>query len=146
MDSIYVKNTDKGTGVYAKRAILPNTTVGYFNKVVFERPSKYTVQFSMNVHLEPKGNAKYFNHSCANNNVAIDFNVGKFYTTVTILPDQELTFNYNTTEYDLSCPFKCECGYCNKQIVSGFKHLSDKQRRSLFGQLSPFIKTVYLMN
>jgi hypothetical protein len=41
---------------------------------------------------------------------------------------EELTFDYNATEWDLAEPFRCSCGACGGSIVRGFAHLDDRAR------------------
>jgi hypothetical protein len=45
---------------------------------------------------------------------------------------QDITFNYNTTEFDMAEPFACRCGSagCTGQ-VQGFRHLPDEERERL---------------
>lgn len=61
-----------------------------------------------------------------------------------ILAEEELSFNYNTTEYDLinqSCDFRCFCRSrgCLGEIM-GFRYLYLEQKLALEGLLSPFLK------
>jgi hypothetical protein len=47
-------------------------------------------------------------------------------------PGTEVTFNYLTTEWDMSAPFHCDCGalHC-PGWVAGYRHLSLRQRRAI---------------
>jgi hypothetical protein len=45
---------------------------------------------------------------------------------------QDITFNYNTTEFDMAEPFACRCGSARcAGRVQGFRHLSGEERRRL---------------
>jgi hypothetical protein len=49
-----------------------------------------------------------------------------------IQPGEPVTFNYNTTEWDMSSPFQCRCGTTNcLKVIRGFKHLTPAQRAAL---------------
>ena len=62
---------------------------------------------------------------------------------------EEVTFDYNTTEYDMAAPFACRCGSqrCRGQI-RGFKHLPsgerEKLRPALAGHLRPHLEPGFL--
>ena len=49
---------------------------------------------------------------------------------------EQLTWNYNTSEYELQRSFRCQCG----ARVAGFKFLSGDEQRKLSPYLSPFIR------
>lgn len=52
----------------------------------------------------------------------------------------EITFDYNTTEWELSHPFACECGSaCCVGTVRGFAHLPDVGRQRLRPQLAAYL-------
>jgi hypothetical protein len=57
-----------------------------------------------------------------------------------INPGEEVTFNYNTTEYEMAAPFACHCGsvFCAGEI-RGFKYLDRRQRERLRSLLSPHL-------
>lgn len=58
-----------------------------------------------------------------------------------IAKGEPISFDYNTTEWDMSCKFKCLCASdkCYR-IVQGFKYLNAEQRAAVADQISPFIK------
>jgi len=54
---------------------------------------------------------------------------------------EELTYNYNTTEFDIIKKFKCECNSKNCfHKIEGFKYLTLEQKKKLKPFLSPFLK------
>eukprot|EP00028_Trichosphaerium_sp_Am-I-7-wt_P013790 CAMPEP_0168511112 /NCGR_PEP_ID=MMETSP0405-20121227/1911_1 /TAXON_ID=498012 /ORGANISM="Trichosphaerium sp, Strain Am-I-7 wt" /LENGTH=109 /DNA_ID=CAMNT_0008529167 /DNA_START=184 /DNA_END=513 /DNA_ORIENTATION=+ len=73
----------------------------------------------------------YMNHSCTPN-AYVDLSAMEFKCMNKVESGDELTFNYCTTEYTMSCPFTCICGTqsCSGQ-VQGFKHLNDIQRKEI---------------
>ncbi|MEV6238314.1 SET domain-containing protein-lysine N-methyltransferase [Lentzea sp. NPDC051838] len=55
---------------------------------------------------------------------------------------QDITFNYNTTEFDMAEPFACRCGSgrCTGR-VQGFRHLPGEERRRLKPWLAAHLAT-----
>jgi len=96
-------------------------------------PSKYSLQINENTHLDVPsgelGNLEYawafLNHSCAPNCYMKN---QELYASEDIDANTELTFNYNTTEYDMATPFICKCGSENcLGEIRGYKHLQEKK-------------------
>ncbi len=84
----------------------------------------------------------FINHSC-NPNTFIDLNKKYFIAIKHINKGEEITFNYNTTEYDMIKyreDFRCKCGAkkCYGR-VKGFKYLNNKEKIALKNWLSPFL-------
>ena len=72
---------------------------------------------------------RFMNHSC-DPNTRID---GRGVIAVrAIAPGDEVTFNYNTTEWDMAVPFECRCGsaHCGGTI-RGYRHLPAAERARL---------------
>lgn len=111
-------------------------------------PDKYSIQISETEHILPhesdfkNGTAfyMYINHNCIPNGY---FNIEKkgLIALKDIEAGEEITYNYNTTEYDMCCPFTCNCrsNTCIKEI-RGFKHLSVEQKKELLSCLAPHLK------
>ena len=60
------------------------------------------------------------------------------------MKDEKLTFNYLTSEEELSNPFKCYCGEQNcKILIKGFKYLTKEEKKEIAPYLSPFLKRKY---
>ncbi len=87
----------------------------------------------------------YFNHSC-NPNMRLRLSHHYDFQAIReIKVGEELTWNYLTTEYDLTKTkedFFCRCGSrnCYGQI-KGFKYLTKDQKLELWNHLSAFLKT-----
>jgi len=107
-------------------------------------PSRYTVQIDEDLHLEMGSGMtadeildryfwRFMNHSCEPNSFIQEWDV---FALREIAPWESVTFNYNTTEYDIVEPFDCRCGsvHCLGPI-RGFKHLPESERR----RLEPFL-------
>lgn len=63
-----------------------------------------------------------------------------------IAQGDEVTYDYNTTEYSMASPFLCHCGHCSGTEIRGFRHLSipERQRRAriLAAYLRPLLDAV----
>ena len=126
--------------VNAAYALITNRDI-FSNEVVFvlqgefsDHPSKYSIQIGEGRHLEPRGDdpsdagslIRFFNHSC---DPTTFLNLEDL--TVRALrdlePGEEVTFNYNTTEYDMANTFKCHCNAKNcLGYIRGSKYLSEQ--------------------
>jgi D-alanine-D-alanine ligase len=107
-------------------------------------PNTYTIQIDAHTHLLPDGQLwRYLNHSCAPN-CRIDFSTWTLVTTRTIQCQEELTFNYLTTEWDMVAPFACQCGalHCYSR-VAGFKYLTPAQQVLLAPRCSPMLRRLW---
>lgn len=108
-------------------------------------PSRYSVQIGMDLHLEvAEGQGleeildrhawRFMNHSCDPNTLVR----GREFTARRDIDRGEaVTFNYNTSEYDMARPFTCLCGAsCCEGTIRGFRHLSQQARAHLRPWLS----------
>jgi hypothetical protein len=77
---------------------------------------------------------RFLNHSC-DGNTRIQGNC--LIALRPICPGEEVTFNYNTTEYEMASPFTCHCGspFCIGEI-RGYKFLARSERERLQPLLS----------
>jgi hypothetical protein len=81
------------------------------------QPTRTSLQVGINQHVDVKEPIKYINHNCDAN---ITLKNNTFVATRTIEKGDEITFNYNDSEDELSDPFKCgDCG----QIMKGKKFI-----------------------
>mmetsp|Transcript_38648 Transcript_38648/g.100382 ORF Transcript_38648/g.100382 Transcript_38648/m.100382 type:complete len:164 (+) Transcript_38648:215-706(+) len=99
---------------------------------------RYTIQVATDRHLRVEGPIMYTNHSCAPNcrlEMALEGEAQAEVSLVTLadVPAGEtVTFDYNTTEWDMAEPFACRCGEpgCVGE-VQGFKHLAPEKQQEL---------------
>jgi hypothetical protein len=114
-------------------------------------PTRYTVQIEHDMHIDVPDEYgfeaildqfywRFMNHGC-DPSVMI-----KGRAVVSLKPigfGQEITFNYNTTEYDMAEPFSCRCGSdrCAGR-VQGFRYLSADERRHLRPWLAAHLLSV----
>ncbi|MSU34443.1 MAG: SET domain-containing protein-lysine N-methyltransferase [Pedosphaera sp.] len=115
-------------------------------------PSRNSIQVGENQHIDlGVGHTqeeildryfwRFMNHSCEPNVVVRGRAV---LACRDIEAWEDITFDYNTTEYDMAEPFECRCGspICRGRI-QGFKYLSEADQRRLEPFLPPHFR-VYL--
>lgn len=72
-------------------------------------PTRTSIQIDSEGHIEDEF-GKYINHNCTPNvKVVKDKSKIKLIALKDIVSDLEITFDYNSTEYKISHPFKCNC-------------------------------------
>lgn len=114
-----------------------------------ETPSRHSLQVGWNLHLDQSAARdpndrvarfywRYMNHSCDPATAIRDRDVVALRA---LLPDDSITFDYNTTEYELADPFDCRCGagHC-VGVVRGARHLTPEQRTRLEASLPDYLK------
>jgi len=122
--------------VWCDQAVPGGSIVLEFSGDVRPTPARFSVQVGVNEHIHPdddaltNGNAlrfawRFLNHSCAPNcRVA-----GRVLVALRdLVAGEELTFDYNATEWSMAEPFACACGACGGSIVRGFAHLDAQAR------------------
>jgi hypothetical protein len=109
-------------------------------------PDRHTVQLGPGLHLHPTGNAidssgeyrhpwMYTNHSCAPNAKVVD---RAMVSIRGIRAGEEITFDYDTTEYDMASPFECHCENPGcRGMIRGYKHLGPRERERLAACVNP---------
>ena len=128
---------------------------------VLDSITRYTVHVDKNKHVAAEGVMKYVNHSCDSNakfifekrNVpfpSLADNHEVFWhmvATCDIKKGQDITFDYNLTEYEVAEHFQCNCG-AEKCLgkIKGFKYLSPEQQKSRASDLSPVIAELWNEN
>ncbi len=113
------------------------------------RPSRYSVQVDVDLHVETwvpvQGDTsldscqvRYMNHSCKPNTRILNRQV---IALRHIEEREELTFDYNTTEWEMAETFVCTCGHCDDRRISGFKGLSPLEQEERRDLLPPHLQT-----
>ena len=133
-----------GAAVLAVQALVPGMSVGSLTGTLTHCPDPYTIQIDTHTHLRPDGQLwRYLNHSCTPS-CRIDFSTWTLVTTRAIQDNEELTFNYLTTEWDMTAPFMCQCGALNCYgYVAGFRYLTPAQQVVLAPRCSPLVRRLW---
>jgi hypothetical protein len=139
------------------RAVLASERIGegevvlQVHGVLVGAPDRYSIQVGEDRHLAgPPGlppedrvaeyGWRFLNHSCDPNSVLR----GHFLVArQEIQGGMEVTFDYNTTEWEMSHPFRCMCGAetC-VGLVAGFRHLDDVTRARLLPWASDHLRAM----
>ncbi len=142
-DGVEVRWDDGLGGLFATHAFEAGSTVMKLRGITQVYPSRYSIQVAATAHLAPPLRAVaedrltenyrwcFINHSCAPSTF-IDVEARAIVALHPLAPGDELTFDYNTTEWNMADPFTCRCGaaQCQK-TVRGYRHLTPAQREAL---------------
>ena len=110
-------------------------------------PTRYSVQIEKQTHIDLGEQApetildhyywRFMNHHCEPNACLRERDV---YATRIIQPWEEITFNYNTTEYEMAEAFTCQCKSARCQgDIQGFKQLTPAEQEALRPWLAPYL-------
>lgn len=135
--------------VVATEPLRPGDLVMRLEGECTRQPTRFTVQIDSDLHLEvPPGAGlellldryfwRFLNHSC---DPSAFLRGQDLIARRRIKAWDELTFDYDSTEYDMAEPFHCRCGSprCRGQI-RGYRHLTPAQRRHLDPWLAAFLR------
>lgn len=146
MKDLFVSKSNNDKALILKEKVSNGEVILVIEGKETTSPTKYSIQINKNKHLDisthPDINNKnhywvFLNHSCNPNTFIKD---RKLIALKNINQNTELTYNYNTTEYEMSTPFLCRCNHedCIKE-VKGFKFLSAKQKQFIQEQTAPYL-------
>jgi len=128
----------KGKGVFVLQDFTKDEVVMKLEGKEVDYPTQTSIQIGTGKYLESEPN---LNHSCSPN-VYIDYEDFTLRALRSIRSGEEVTFDYNSTEYDMQAPFKCLCGEENcRKIVKGFKHLSLEEQKNI-NPLAPYLQRI----
>lgn len=129
-----------GASVRAKCRLPQGAAVFRIVGSIVSEPQRHSIQLGERLHIVPDGQLwGCMNHSC-DPNCGIDYDTWTIVTLRPVLPDQELTYNYLTTEWEMASPFECRCNSENcLGWIGGHKFLSEEQREPISGSCSPYI-------
>ena len=141
---IEVLDDDGHRSLCARRSFEPGDTILEVRGDVFAKASRYSIQVSRDMHIEPSvlpTDAEYFddylwpflNHGFEPNAM---MRGRQLIAIRAIQASDEITFDYNTNEWDMATPFTC---LRTGRVVSGYKHLNPNERERIKDITSPFI-------
>ncbi len=109
--------------------------------------TRHTIQIAEDEHLEvPAGTTlvkkierypwQFLNHACRPNTRVVG---RELIALRRIKAFEELSFDYETTEWQMAEPFMCRCSECGGRSVSGFRFLNREQRVERLKSLAPHL-------
>lgn len=144
------KTLDRGKGVFAKDVIRKGETV-VSGRVIREikMRTNYSFQVGPNFHVQLDIVSRSINHSCEpstgiRNNV---FGAYDFIALRDIQKGEEITWDYETTEYISISIKNCLCGSktCKKEL-HGFKYLPISTILKYNGFIADYLKEILIQN
>ncbi|KAG5467039.1 hypothetical protein LSCM1_01219 [Leishmania martiniquensis] len=134
-----------GQATFAARRIPRGTRFLKVNGLVLPFPTVYTIQLERGRHLQFAEGAQCLAHSCTPNvRIMVDAE-GRSLDCLALRDIEEgevIAFNYLTTEWDMSTPFRCLCGETSTCFgrIRGLKYLSGEERQRLWWMLTPAMR------
>jgi len=108
---------------------------------LIQKPNMHSLQIDKDKHIELV-EGSFLNHNCMPNGY-FNFDDMTFRALRNIRKNEELTFNYNTTEFEMSHPFLCWCGNdCCYGFVRGYKYLVDFEKNALQYLIPAYLKNM----
>ena len=109
--------------------------------------TRHTIQIGAQVHLQvPAGTTlakkierypwQFLNHACRPNTRVVG---RELIALRRIKAFEELSFDYETTEWEMAEPFDCRCSECGGRQVRGFRFLNREQRTQRRQSLAPHL-------
>lgn len=111
-------------------------------------PSRFSVQIGVAEHVVPEDETglsvvathypwRFLNHSCA---PTAALRGRRLLASCEIAAGDEVTFDYETTEWEMAAPFACGCGQpeCRGRIA-GYRHLDAARRQRLAAMVAPHL-------
>jgi dihydropteroate synthase len=132
----------------AHKAIAAGDVIIEITGEIADRPSRFSIQIDATTHIEvPRSLAlaeiiarfpwSFLNHSCAPNAAIVGRNL---VALTAIAAGAQVTFDYNTTEYEMASPFACNCGAAGcLGHIRGFRHLTAAERLQRRPHLLPYL-------
>ena len=142
MPAVEVKaeDTPEGQGVFATQHFTRGDFIGFFDGKPVKNRTKMSLQFGPDFHIEPASNTPFrrLNHSCDANAYFCGRNL---YAWKAIHPGEEITIDYNCTEFELASSFECNCGStaCIGNI-RGYSFLNEEQKNIRKGKKIPWLE------
>ncbi|MEZ6038262.1 MAG: hypothetical protein R3F29_12330 [Planctomycetota bacterium] len=123
--------------------------------VVFGReagaPSRFSIQVGLDQHLEPGDETgvspaasrfpwRFLNHACAPTAM---LSGRRLLARTPLAIGDEVTFDYDSTEWEMAEPFPCGCGHVTcRGRIAGYRHLDVAARAALAPLVAPHLLTM----
>jgi hypothetical protein len=146
---IEVVRSDGQLRVVALHAFRRGERIFELEGMLSPKPSRFSVQVDADVHVEIPEHAEVdaeqilarypwrcLNHACAPNARIVGRELRALRP---IRAAEEITFDYETTEWDMASPFPCGCARCDGRMIRGFRYLSRAERERRRPWLAPHL-------
>ena len=117
-----VEGRPGGSGTITSRDFAPGEMIMEVAvDVELDHPSRFTLQLGVGRHVDA-GEIRYLNHSCAPN-AYFAASARRLVAEREIRAGDEVSIFYPASEWDMACPFLCECGADSCiEFVTGADH------------------------
>ena len=144
-----VRDVAHGVGLFATRDIAEASTILAVEGRLQPYPTRYSIQIDAALHVDADASLpdsemrlrhpwRFLNH-CCEPNARIEGRLLRAIRAIAL--GEEITFDYTTTEADMSTPFQCLCGSARCiGHVRGFNHLPEDARRARMDRLAPHLR------
>lgn len=130
----------RGYGVVAKKAFDEGQKITEFRGTYVLAPEEHTLQVGEEMHLRVENEAKFINHSSKPNARVVYHKGNPLLVAIRAIQEgEEVTFDFNTTEWEITQPIVEEVDG-KKKNIAGFKHLDSDTQASLLPHVAPHIK------
>jgi len=96
-----VEKNDNNKSLFSSEKHIINEKIHKLNGITYDKPSRTTIEIGKDVHMDDEYGI-FMNHSFTPNCMIKD---GYIVALCDINEDVELTFNYNSSETSMACPF-----------------------------------------
>lgn len=136
-----------GLGLFAVTPLDAGATVFELDGVLRSGPDRHSIQVDVATHLHPRPDAFargesadlpwwFLNHACR---PTVRIDGLRVVALRDIAAGEQLSFDYDATEWSLDAPFRCGCGQCGGRLVRGYAHLDAEGRASRAGHAAPHL-------
>ena len=146
-----VRDVTHGVGLFATREIPAGSPILTIEGRAQAHATRFSIQIDAVTHIDagavlPDAEMRvrypwrFLNHSCEPN-ARVE---GRSLRAIrAITTGEQITFDYTTTEADMSTPFECLCGTTSCiGLVRGFNHLPEAARRARLERLAPHLRAL----
>lgn len=141
---VSVGSAPGGRGLFTAVPVASGATVIELDGVLRSTPDRYSIQVDVGSHLHPlpeqlaRGESADFpwwflNHSCL---PTVRIHGLRVVAIRDLAAGEQLSFDYDATEWSLDAPFRCGCGQCGGRLVRGYAHLDAEGRASRAGRVA----------
>ncbi len=124
------RSEGRGWGLFAMRDFAPGDVLMQSKVLeIFNKPTSHSIQSDWDRHFQVNLPARFINHYCNQANVGIQMRSDgcDFFALCEIRQGEELMWDYETTEYELTESFECNCGSSTcRGKVKGFRFSHDQ--------------------